>query len=204
MNCANKLASLDTHQACLDLEGFLNLPENMISYDLLYERLERLRSELEYGVKQEYFHHYPREMARLIHQTNIEREWRNVLQSFRSSRREIETGLDCYALDDYSGCVFHMMRIAELGLREIARERGITRVGTKKNKPLEWETWKEVSDAIRSELNVIRGKAPGPRRDNAINFYEIALDKIRLMQSLYRDPTMHFREKYERGEAYDA
>jgi hypothetical protein len=97
-----------------------------------------------------------------------------------------------------------MMRIAELGLRAIARERGITRVGTKKNKPLEWGTWKEVSDAIRSELNVIRGKAPGPRRDNAINFYEIALDKIRLMQSLYRDPTMHFREKYERGEAYDA
>ena len=24
------------------------------------------------------------------------------------------------------------------------------------------------------------------------------------MRSLYRDPTMHFREKYGRGEAYDA
>jgi hypothetical protein len=24
------------------------------------------------------------------------------------------------------------------------------------------------------------------------------------MQGLYRDPTMHFRDKYERGEAFDA
>jgi len=93
---------------------------------------------------------------------------------------------------------FHIMRIAELGLRAIARERGIKKVGSKRNKPLEWGTWKDVLDAIRDHIKVIQGKPPGPRRDVALAFYENSLDKMRFMQGLYRDPTMHFRDKYER------
>lgn len=96
------------------------------------------------------------------------------------------------------------MRLAELGLRAIARERGITKVGGKKNKPLEWGTWKEVSDAIREKIKEIFGNPAGPKRDEALAFYDNSLDKLQFMQSLYRDPTMHFREKYGKGEAFDA
>jgi hypothetical protein len=97
-----------------------------------------------------------------------------------------------------------MMRITELGLRAIALERGITKVGPKRNKPLIWGTWKDVCDAIKDEIQKIKNKTAGPKRDAAEAFYQTTLDKISFMQSLYRDPTMHFREKYQRGEAYDA
>jgi hypothetical protein len=47
-------------------------------------------------------------------------------------------------------------------------------------------------------------KTPGPKRDAAQNFYDVALSDMRMMQGLYRDPTMHFREKHGQGEAFDA
>jgi hypothetical protein len=135
---------------------------------------------------------------------DICRDWKGILDAFPSSRREIETGIDCYALDDYPGCVFHMMRVAELGLRAIARERGITSLGRKKPKPIEWGTWQEVFDAIGTELAVIRQASLGPQRDAALSFYDTALSDLRTMRGLYRDPTMHFRERYDKGEAYSA
>jgi hypothetical protein len=145
-------------------------------------------------------------MAKLL--LRIEMDWKDVLKAkaFPSSRREIETGIDCYALGDHVGCVFHMMRVAELGLRTIARERGITSlVGKKKKaKPIEWGTWQEVFDAIEGQLKVVRQASPGPKRDVALSFYDTALSDLRTLRGLYRDPTMHFREKYDEGEAYSA
>jgi hypothetical protein len=58
------------------------------------ERLDRLREDIEYGIKQEYFFHYPREMAKLVMPPAIEHDWKVVLASFPSSRREIEAGMD--------------------------------------------------------------------------------------------------------------
>jgi hypothetical protein len=134
------------------------------------------------------------------------RDWGKVILEFPSASREIEAGIDCYALNDYSGCVFHMMRIAELALRAIARERGVKALSGKRGavKPLEWGTWNEVFDAIENELKVVRRASPGPKRDAALTFYDAALSDLRRMRDLYRDPTMHFRETYDKGEAFDA
>jgi hypothetical protein len=162
----------------------------------------RMREELENVENNEFFFHYPRNMAMAVLSINV--DWKNVLAptAFPSSKREIETGIDCYAFGDYPGCVFHMMRVAELGLRTIARERGVRSVG--RNKPIEWGTWKDVFDAIEKELKVLRGKPAGPKRDAALTFYDAAISDLRMLQGLYRDPTMHFREKYDKGEAYSA
>jgi hypothetical protein len=38
----------------------------------------------------------------------------------------------------------------------------------------------------------------------AISFYDAALSDLRTLRGLYRDPTMHFREYYDKGEASSA
>jgi hypothetical protein len=193
--------------ASIKLQDMLNNPRGHYTCGQLSSVLERLIGDLKEGAKSEYFFHYPRDLAPLakpIMEGFANAQWAAIVDAFPSAKREIEAGIDCYAFGDLPGCVFHMMRIAELGLRAIARERGVKKVGSKKNKPLEWGTWKEVSDAIRDTIKEIHGKPPGPKRDAALAFYENALDKMRFMQGLYRDPTMHFRDKYEKGEAFDA
>jgi hypothetical protein len=78
------------------------------------------------------------------------------------SRREI----DCYTLGDYGGCVFHMMGLAELGLRAIAKERGVESVG--KHKPIEWGTWQDVFAAIEGQLKIVRQARVGPNQTISI------------------------------------
>jgi len=133
-------------------------------------------------------------------------DWKIVVDAFQSSKREIETGIDCFAMEDYAGCVFHIMRIAELGLRTIARERGVKSLAGKRGqtKPIERGTWQEVFDAIEGQLGAVRRASPGPKRDTALAFYETAISDLRTLRNLYRDPTMHFRETYDKGEAASA
>lgn len=49
--CAVKLAPRETNQVCVELEGFLNLPEHMITYQDLHTRLEWLLASIEYWAK---------------------------------------------------------------------------------------------------------------------------------------------------------
>ena len=44
----------------------------------------------------------------------------------------------------------------------------------------------------------------GPKRDAALTFYKTTLSDLRTMRDLYRDPTMHFRETYDKGQAASA
>jgi hypothetical protein len=205
--CVEKLELESAWGACrktLDMFTAANTKPSgpQFTYQKLANALERLYEEIEHAAKQESFFHYPRELAKIVRGIGV--EWKDVLDAFPSSRREIETGIDCYALGDFPGCVFHMMRIGELGLRTIARERGIKSLGKKKSKPIEWGTWQEVFDAIESQLKAVRQGNPGPKRDAAVSFYDTALGDLRTLRGLYRDPTMHFRENYDKGEAYSA
>jgi hypothetical protein len=169
----------------------------------LYNLLSELYDAIEHDLRQENFYHYSREMAALLLsvRSGADVEWKAIIDAFPSSEREIEPGIDCFARGDFSGCVFHMVRIAELGLRTIAGERGVASVG--KNKPLEWGMWGDVFQAIDKQLEEIRNKPAGPRKEAADMFYRGALSDLRFLQT-YRDPTMHFREEYGKGEAYDA
>jgi len=202
-----KLRMSDLRIANINLSKLLNNYERIpYTYGELADSLKRLKGDFLESARYECFFHYKKSAVQMLRPVvegfEVNSEWKKIVDAFPSAKREVETGLDCYAFGDLSGCVFHMMRIAELGLRAIARERGIKKVG--RNKPLEWGTWKEVSDAIRKQIDQIKGKPAGSGRDAALAFYETALDKMRLMQALYRDPTMHFRENYSQGETYDA
>jgi hypothetical protein len=185
---------------------------HVYKYSELAALLQRLWDEIERGASQQYFFHYPRNLAPLARDGVTWKggkpggEWNKIVDAFPSSQREIESGVDCFAMDDYPGSVFHMMRIAELGLRAIARERGVKSLSGKRGarKPIEWGTWQEVFDAIEGELTAIRRATPGPKRDAALSFYGTALSDLRTLRDLYRDPTMHFRETYDQGQAASA
>ena len=144
-------------------------------YSEIANALFRFYDDLRMELMGEYFFHYPREIVELIHRVDV--DWKQALVGFPSLRREVMASIDCYALGDYSGCVFHMMRVAETGLRAIARERGVYSLKAKKNqtKPIAWGTWQEVFHAIGSCLVEIRNAPQGPKRDLALNFYNSAL-----------------------------
>jgi hypothetical protein len=198
--CVTAMTLPEAQIAAIKLQDMFNrYSRRVYTYAEMAGALDRLYDDIQIGMRQEYFFRYPRDIATSVARATI--DWKEVLDAFPSSRREIETGMDCYALGDYSGSIFHMIRIAELGLRAIARERGVESVG--RDKPLEWGTWQDVFQAIEAKLKEVRQSKAGSERDKELSFYDTSLSDLRRLQG-YRDPTMHFRDDYGRGEAYDA
>jgi hypothetical protein len=207
--CAGDLRIEEARHTWHKLEELFNIyGKQKYTHRALADLLQRLYDDIQRGALQQYFFHYPTNLVPLVMPSfeggDVPTEWNSIASAFKSSKPEIQAGIDCYAFGDYPGCVFHMMRIAELGLRTIAGERGVRHLGKKKPKPIEWGTWQEVFDAIESQLKVVRQAPQGPKRDLAISFYDTALSDLRTLRGLYRDPTMHFRDNYDKGEAYSA
>src|SRR3981189_3006227 len=103
--------------------GFLFEKDAAHSHSEAADLLQRLRDEIRAGSSNHFFFHYPKELAALL--SSIKDDWADAIAVLPELEREIQAGVDCYAMGDYPGCVFHMMRIAEAGLREIARDVGV-------------------------------------------------------------------------------
>jgi len=125
------------------------------TWNELYIILYRIREELERAEHTEFFHHYSSEGAQVVQ--SIVSDWNPVLTEFRHSRKEIECGVDCYALGDYAGCIFHMMRTAEIGMREVAKKLKVRTV--KNKKPIEYAMWGHVIAALHQSIeNLVNAK----------------------------------------------
>lgn len=167
--------------------------------------LERLIEDISLEMKQEVFFHYRRDLADLLR--SIPAVWEDVICAFPSSRHEIEAGIDCFALGDYPGSIFHMLRIAEVGLRAIAKERNVKTV--RGSKPIEYAMWGEVIAALRDAIDMIRTAKGNKRpltakrrayREIAVEFYSTIMGDMQALLPL-RDRTVHLRDAYDKGEA---
>jgi hypothetical protein len=159
-------------------------------YGILVGELVTLNEAINDDINTEYFYHYPRQKALLI---IANAEWLPVFNAFPSSRKEVEEGIDCYAFGHPTAAIFHMMRIAELGMRALARERQVTFP----NRPLEWAEWEHVIDGIESKgRDAARALPRGPQRDAAGAFYTAAVAQLRAFKET-RNRVMHMRGAFD-------
>jgi hypothetical protein len=129
------------------------------TYETILREIEELWNALDHDSYEQFFYHYPTERLPYLRQYKV--EWKLPLEAFPSIEPEIEAGVDCYALTHNTSCVFHMVRIAEVGLRTIGRERGVKKV--RKKVPIDWGTWGDVLKGIEPAIDQIRRKANGPK-----------------------------------------
>jgi hypothetical protein len=126
--------------------------------------------------------------------------WQDVKRQFPSAKPDIASALNCYMFDENTACVFHLMRIAEHGLRALARER---RVSIPK-RPLEWANWRDIIRAIGQKSEAIANRRAGPARDAALEFYRGSLGEFEAFKDTYRNNVMHSRKTYDEREADSA
>jgi hypothetical protein len=199
--CVDALALPEASNTIKEIYNILNNHHAQpYMWQKLHSLLETLDRQISIQLRAECFFHYLREDARMI--MSLPKDWAAITNSFPSIENEIRAGVDCFAIGHNTACIFHMMRVAEHGLRMVARERGIKTI--KRATPIEWSTWREVFQAIEGKLKGVRGAPAGPKRETALKFYESALSDQHALQTHYRDPTMHFRDSYDRGQAHSA
>jgi len=101
------------------------------------------------GIHYKYFYKYPQNKALVL--LKFPSDWKPVLDKFAAAKDEVSEAIDCWAGGHSTACVFHLMRLAEHGLRAPARERSV-RIP---KKPLEWADWQNIIDGIRKKTDAL-------------------------------------------------
>lgn len=108
----------------------------------------------------------------------------------------------CFAAGRGTACVFHCMRVAEYGLRKLARKLKVTLADKGKKQPFEYGDWNKVITAIKNKIETeIRRQPNNARRAAALQFYSSAADHCEYMKDIWRNELMHTRRMYSKSEA---
>lgn len=150
-----------------------------------------LREAIEGDSQAIYFHHYePVKVAELL---AFKDRWAPILEKFKTAEKDAWAAIHCWAIGQGTACVFHMMRVAEYGLRALAKERRVVI----KNRPIEWATWEAVITAIETKVRQIASRKAGKARGAALDFYSGALGEFTSFKDVYRNNVMHTRDHYD-------
>lgn len=109
-----------------------------------------------------------------------------VAAAFPSAAFDIEEAGKCLALDRSTACVFHCMRVMEVGLRELAAALSIPYAPS-------WESYLlQIQKQIGREW---KDKEPDWKQDEA--FYSGVAGDLVHVKTAWRNPTMHVRGVYD-------
>lgn len=120
--------------------------------------------------------------------------WAAIVKRFPSTKYDCEEAVFCYVLERNTACVFHSMRIAEIGLRALARKMRVTLKGRKK---LEWANWLEVLKEMKKKTDAMGEMKAGPAKDELLEFYNGAIAGFYGFKDEFRNQVMHVRETYD-------
>lgn len=120
-----------------------------------------------------------------------------VESKFPSTKVEIEEAGKCLALERNTACVFHLMRVMELGLRALGRSLKDPNLDPKRN-----PSWERILNRCDEQLRKpIRDRSPEWRKDH--HFFSEATANLRAVKDAWRNPTMHVEIHYDSGQAED-
>lgn len=170
--------------------------KQMISLNDFAAEFRALREAIEGEIRFHYFFHYSKKKASL--QLHVASDWAATLSAFELARYDIEQAVDCYACEHNTAAVFHLMRVAEHGLRGLARE---LRIKLPKKRSIEWEDWNGVLMGIKGKSDAIANRPRGPNRDAALGFYRGALTEFEGFKDEFRNNVMHARKSYDEHQA---
>jgi hypothetical protein len=109
---------------------------------------------------------------------------------FPAAIDDIEGASRCLGLGQGTGCVLHLMRVMEVGLKALALPLGIPYAPS-------WESYlKQIADRIATKH---KSKAVKWKRDE--HFYRDISGDLVTIKTAWRNPTMHVGRKYSADEA---
>jgi hypothetical protein len=116
-----------------------------------------------------------------------------VETTFPDSKRDVAAAARCLALDEWTACVFHLMRVLEHGLRKMAARFGV---------PFATDSWHRVIKGIEDGISDLRNKpslTDLERRE--ITYYSEAASQFRHIKDAWRNHVSHAREHYDERDA---
>lgn len=117
-----------------------------------------------------------------------------ALAAFPDAKRDMAAAVRCIAINEWTACVFHSMRVLEHGLRPMA---------IRFNVPFAADSWHKVIKGIEDGITDLRNKQGLTEQDRKeITYYSDAASQLRHFKDAWRNHVSHAREHYDDRDAY--
>lgn len=113
-----------------------------------------------------------------------------VADHFPEARPDIAAASRCFALDEWTACVFHAMRVLEHGLRAIAVEVGLP------SEAMAHENWKNVIDQVERKIRDMEGLPKSPEKAERLRVLSGLATEFRYFKDAWRNHVSHSRAVY--------
>ena len=126
-----------------------------------------------------------------------------VKAKFPAAAADVQAAGNCFAVDLHTATVFHLMRVAEHGLRALARKLKV-KLRDKKNRslPIEFADWQDVIDGCNNAIKKAR-ELSQPKKQAQLEFFTAAVAHCGYMKDLWRNNVSHTRKPYNESEALE-
>jgi hypothetical protein len=115
-----------------------------------------------------------------------------IYDRFRSAHQEFQRAGHCYAFGENTACVFHLMRIVDFGLRQVAKSLGIT---------YDARNWVGISNKITDKMEQKYQTKTDDWKKSEPMYAEILTD-IQAISRSHRNPVLHeLEKKYDENDA---
>ena len=118
-------------------------------------------------------------------------EWQGVWKRFPKSKKDCEDAAYCYALERNTAYLFHSMRIAEHGLRKLAKKFKVTLIDKGTLQPYEYAEWDKIITATNTAISAARALPKGPKRKNELEALSDAAQHCTFMKDIWRNTVSH-------------
>ena len=148
--CRDQCQRIELHGALHRLGGKLhgNVNAGALTHEELKNQLRELRSDIDRDLALRRFAFLPLNKASL--HDSVSADWDAIWKSIPESKTDAADATDCYALGLNTAAVFHSMRVAEHGLRRLARRLHVTLTHKGKASPIEFADWEAVITAAKN------------------------------------------------------
>lgn len=117
-----------------------------------------------------------------------------VATTFANAIPDIGAASRCFALDEWTACVFHLMRALEHGLHALAAKVGLD------PDAMAQENWKNVIDQIEKAIRAMEAAPKTPEKISRIQSLSSAAAQFRYFKDAWRNHASHAKTIYDQHE----
>lgn len=157
--------------------------------EALVHQMEGIRSQLMVLIGSRKFAYISPDVQLYFEQDKLFGDAVSIL--FPEAQRDIKDAGNCLAADLSTAAVFHLMRVAEYGLRALARKVHVQLTHNGKSQPLDTATWDKVINATKKNLEAAHTLKHGPKRAEKIRSLADAADRCSFVKDIWGNDVNH-------------
>lgn len=139
-----------------------------ITYRKLQSELQHLLDTMQSELQYRRFAFVPTGKATVL--DKVGHDWTRVWSQVPASETDTRSAVECYALDQNSACLFHLMRVSEYGLRALAKKVRVKLKDKGKAQAIELATWDKVITEVKNKLTAARALPAGKKKNVSCGF----------------------------------